>query len=564
MPKLALFGAPVVVQSSTAELFTFKRKDGVEITLDADQTRAVNGIFHEKFSNLIGPAGCGKTLTTRVLIERLVNVIPLMSHDGKRVNKQDEAHLEPGRYAKAVCLCSFTGRAVQQLKRNLPPEWHPYCMTVHKMLGYMPFEEPYFDEESGEYRTKLVFRPSFTKDNKLPFGLIIIDEASMLPIHLWNEINDAMLPDCRVIMVGDINQLPPVMGRSVFGYALNEWPTFELTTIHRQALDNPIIANAHRVLNGKIPERDPLHFMIANGSQLPPGSLGMGNIVVNTIKQLSGKDLFDPLKDALIVPQNKGNIGQTMLNERLVMFFNPKGERTQIHTGRQTVIFGVGDKVMITKNMNERGLTNGMMGTIEEITENEKYNFNKAPAHLRNAHLALDVTEIDLTKLNEELGGPTDEEVNQNISAALDEDNQNQSSHTLFIRFFEQPDILYSFSSSGDLASIQHAYAMTCHKMQGSEARNVVIVVHQANSIMLNREWLYTAITRAQERIILLATDQGLINCLSKQKIKGQTTAEKIASFEAWLMEGKKELENNGRDEDNHYTVPEIPKAMKV
>jgi ATP-dependent exoDNAse (exonuclease V) alpha subunit len=106
------------------------------------------------------------------------------------------------------------------------------------------------------------------------------------------------------------------------------------------------------------------------------------------------------------------------------------------------------------------------------------------------------------------------------------------SSHAVTVRFGEgDHSFTVDFSSKSQVASLMLAYAATCHKMQGGEAPLVFVVVHGTQKRPLNREWLYTAITRASGRCVLLSTRQGLGTCLAKQSIKGKTLQEKIDSF---------------------------------
>src|SRR6185437_11840132 len=237
-------------------------------SLDQWQKAALYGLTQQQFANLIGAAGTGKTFTLKQLVKKLEANIPTIDLNLGRANI-DASIAEPD-YNIAVGFCAFTGKAVQQMKRSLPIEYHPLCMTIHKMLGYAPEYVEYISER-GEQKTRPIFKPSFTKHRKLPYRVIVIDESSMTPIKLWNELFDAALPDCRFIMVGDINQLPPVQGRSVFGFAMTQWPTFELKEIWRQKIKNadgtwttaeanPIVENAWAVLQGKFPKKYPAKF----------------------------------------------------------------------------------------------------------------------------------------------------------------------------------------------------------------------------------------------------------------------------------------------------------------
>jgi exodeoxyribonuclease V alpha subunit len=366
-----------------------------------------------------------------------------------------------------------------------------------------------------------------------------------VPINLWNELFAALHDDCRIIMIGDINQLPPVQGRSVLGFAMTYWPTFELTKIHRQAEGNPIIANAHNILNGRMIKPAPGKVdrvdMPASGSETL-------NKLVATVKLLHKNGQFDPLTDAIVVPQNKGMIGQLHINEKLVHYFNPPkyengvliNKRTVIKTGMQDAIFAAGDKVMLLANDRELGLTNGMIGWVESIVPNGLYN-GKFMAHDETIGGDEEPFELDAEDLQNFVDDFKEDEE--------DDENKRQASHIMSVRFSDE--IVVPFSTAGAFRKVTHAYACTCHKMQGGEAPTVLILAHQSNSKMLSREWLYTAFTRARERVILLANDRGLMTSISNQRIKGRTLEEKTRSF--MLLQDQKDV-----------AIPDLPDPRKV
>lgn len=487
-----------------------------EIILDEYQSEALATLKHQRFGCLIGAAGTGKTTLEKRLIEEIRTT--LISDDG----------------ALSMACVAFTGRAVQQTKRVLPIEYHPLCSTIHSFLAYMPVVEEFFDDESGEYKERKVFRPTYTKSNPLPHKLIFVDESGMVPVYLWNQLIEAC-PKARIVLIGDINQLPPVQGKSVLGFAMCAWPTYELLKIHRQAEDNPIIKNAHNILVGKFPQKDEKKFAILD---MPDGSLKTQTKFIQYIKALHKKGLFDPFKDAIIVPKNVDNLGQQILNERLVTYFNPDAKREIITAGFGNKSFAVGDKVMLLQNDNERGLTNGMTGIIVNISLNA--NFNPARSYNYSSTQPDDI-EADFTDFDKHLsfGEKTDEEADKKD----DDPNQRAASHVVTVRFpipdgsFEE----VQFSTTGALGKIAHAYAFTCHKSQGGEYPTVIILCHYSDYRMLTREWLYTAVTRAQERVILCCNNRGLVQALHTQKIYGRTVQEKAQKFLA--LQGNEKIE---------------------
>jgi exodeoxyribonuclease V alpha subunit len=332
--------------------------------------------------------------------------------------------------------------------------------------------------------------------------------------------------DCRIILIGDINQLPPVQGRSVLGFAMIKWPTFTLEEIHRQAAGNPIIANAHQVLRGQYPTKDRFKFAML---QIPDGSIKAYNHVIGYIQELHKRSIFDPMRDALIVPQNKDTLGQLHLNERLVHYFNPQRKdengtilntRHIVNTGYDHVTYAAGDKIMILQNDRQLGLTNGMCGVVTGVKINGMYHGEKSTGYIEKFEGTLSVEDI------------ANVDTSEFVDVKNEDESQRQASHILSARF-ETADgnIEVPFATVGQYRKITLAYAFTCHKSQGGEYPTVVIVLHGSNIRMLNREWLYTAITRAQEKIILLYNDRGLAQAINIQRIKGKTVKEKAQQF---------------------------------
>ena len=523
----------VDIKTDQPEPEQFKR-----VVLDEFQAAAVRNLSREKYGCLVGSAGTGKTTTERELVEEFEKQTPVIDVNlARRVaDRTANPDLKP-----AIAFMAFTGRAVQQMKRALPKKYHPMCSTIHAGLGYAPEFEPR-EQPNGEWKDVMVFRPTFTANNKLPYKVVFMDESGMTPIPLWDELIAALPDDCRIILIGDINQLPPVQGRSVLGFAMLKWPTFTLEKIHRQAEDNPIIANAHRILRGELPRPDSKHFVMINVSD---GSIGTYNKAQQVVMHLHRNGKFDPLVDGMIVPQNIGTLGQEHFNEKLVHYFNPpqRNEDGAIINHRQIIIgaqkacaFAVGDKVMLLKNDRPRNLTNGMTGVVSSIMLNGNYRGKDLAALHRNDNFH---GNLDLTNLEDDVRAEM---------AEAEEENKQQASHIVHVKFGE---LEVPFSTRGDFANIAHAYTFTCHKSQGGEYPTVIIVCHSANIKMLTREWLYTAVTRAQEKVVLIYNDRGLLQAINTQRIKGNSVAEKAQSFLA--LQDKRDTR-----------IPMLPEPRKV
>jgi ATP-dependent exoDNAse (exonuclease V) alpha subunit len=228
---------------------------------------------------------------------------------------------------------------------------------------------------------------------------------------------------------------------------------------------------------------------------------------------------------------------------------NP-GVRTQtIKTGIAVVHFAIGDKVMMTANDKDNSLTNGQVGFVKNIALNGNYKNKGAGQHSQvalesngNVELADEDFELTLTELASEAGFEEEEE--ESI-------NQRQASHIVEVDFNGR---LVAFSTAGEFRKLAPAYAITCHKSQGGEYPVVVILMHSANGKMLSREWFYTAVTRARERVVLVCNMRGLNMALSNQRIKGKTLAEKTAAYVRFAEEAIR----TGAE------MPELPEPQKV
>lgn len=515
-----------------------------DINLDQSQISAIDGLLAQQFGCLIGAAGTGKTTIEKMLVETIkIN----MQEINLRAAEVGDPTEKPERLGLPICFGAFTGKAVQQMKKALDPKYHPQCKTLHSHLGFKPNYFDIKDETTGLFKQTMRFEPTFDQYNKLPYKVYFVDETGMLNVPLMNQLFDAMLPEARIYFIGDINQLAPPMGRSALAHAMLKWPTFELTTIHRQKMPDgslevhPIIAASQAVLRGEWPKIVPGVFdMIQFPSDWGSSKVRAG--AIKYIKHAHGKNQFDPLRDAMVVPQNVGPIGQLEFNEKLVTYFNPTrtidgvvvNRRTFIKTGKETVALSIGDKVMLLQNDNDRLLTNGMMGVVTNLLVNGDYKG-------KHDSQGMNITQHEELDFDDIFAGLGDEVVDlEEQHTAEREENLRQASHILVVRFDvpsindDGEEIPYKdveFKTVGQYKSLQHSYTMTCHKLQGSEHHTVVILVHSANAVMLCREWLYTAITRGVEHVVILYNNNGMVKALANQRIQGKTLDEKIKAF---------------------------------
>ena len=535
---------------------------------DESQLSAIDNICRDKFSVLIGAAGSGKTTVVKEIVNRLTQQGLI-----KPITYQRANGLSVNRYN--ISFCSFTGKAVEQLRKSIPANLQCCCETIHSLLEYSPeIVERLTTDSHGNtiVKNSKIFLPRRNDINLLNQNIIIIDESGMVGIDLWNNLWKALdygnLPNLKIILIGDINQLPAVIGKSILGYALNSplWHTNSLTHIHRQALDNPIIFNAHQVKSGKPPVKDTSvsttepwlnHFSLIDFTKLSPaerqniklGKLspdygskksspnGVLNTLVSLTKFLLTKNLYDPSLDQIIVPQNIGLLGQEVINQKLAPLFNPNNKRIVIRASYETKFLAVGDKVMFTKNDYASGILNGMTGYIENISINGNYT-DAIGLRIAEANAKTTQSSADNLTLSEDSANSLLKDIDQfNKNHAEDGsklESEQQASHIITIRYTplgSNQTAIIAISTVGAVRGLLLAYAITCHKAQGSEYRKTLICIHPTHAKLLNREWLYTSITRARENCFLLCSDYAINLCLHRQAVKGETIDEKAKNF---------------------------------
>lgn len=539
------------------------------IQLDESQLRALNGILKNQVCCLIGAAGTGKTTLEKIVIRELakrVNAVYVQydpdeepPEDGDQFDRAEEAEeaKKGEKKSPGIAVAAFTGRAAQQSRKAIGNDYGIPIRTMHSLLGYAPTDvvKAYLDPITGRMGEKTIrmFRPSYGISCKLPQNVYIIDEASMMPIPLWNEFIDAIMPNSRIIVVGDIHQLPPVYSKSVLGYALQKWPVFELAKIHRQAEGNSIIENSQRILHGQMLKKTENVFLF----EAPPdaqGSAGFQAFIRTMTNKLWKMDRFDPLRDVVIVPNSKREIiiSAPALNDYFAPNFNLEktvdgvivNKRMTIHTGTAQVQFAIGDKVMMGKNINSSNppITNGMMGVVERIALNGRYDQKRSQLVEAMEDDDPDGDEITLDAL-EDLGFALEQAQSVVKKRESEEFDQRQASHVMTIKF--ETGQTFSCSTAGDFRDIQFGYAITCHKAQGGEYPNVIIAIHSASGPMLCQEWLYTAFTRARMNVYLLYNKRALDRALKTQKIKGNTLREKIMAYIVEAKSDDMELAND-------------------
>ena len=345
-----------------------------------------------------------------------------------------------------VVLAAPTGRAAKRMTETTGKE----AKTIHRLL------EISFMEENS----------TFSKDEESPIeaDVIIIDEASMIDILLMNSLLKAINPGTRVVLVGDIDQLPSVGPGNVLKDIINSGTikVVMLDEIFRQAEESMIIVNAHKINKGEKPllnEKDKDFFFMTKRNP---------EEIIQTIINLNKDRLpsfygFDPIRDIqILTPMKKGEVGIHSINKFLQAALNPKSEtKSEKQMGEE--LFRVGDKVMQIKN-------------------NYKLEWK----------LIRDGIEID--------GG---EGVFNGDFGYISEIDREDS--LLKVMFDEEKEVEYDFKQ---LDELKLAYATTVHKAQGSEFPVVIMPISSGPSMLLTRNLFYTAITRARKLVVLVGDER--------------------------------------------------------
>ncbi len=371
------------------------------------QRQAVLAVWKHRVVVITGGPGTGKTTIVRA-------VVAMARQQGARVK-----------------LAAPTGRAAKRMSEATDEP----ASTLHRLLEYS-FKEGF----------------QVNQDNPLETDLLIVDEASMLDTSLMSAVGRAMPDGARLLLVGDIDQLPSVGPGNVLKdiIASGEVGVVRLTQIFRQAGDSHIVHNAHRINHGEMPVV-PEHaggklvdFYAINADEPLEAQRKIVEMVTRRIPRAFG---YDVMKDVqVLAPMHRGDVGCSQLNVLLQEALNPKGEELERGTRR----WRVGDRVMQQRNNYDLDVYNGVVGVISAI----------------------------------------DREAGQ-----------------MLVDFGEGREAVYDF---GDLDELTLAYAITVHKSQGSEYRAVVIPVVTQHYIMLQRNLLYTAVTRARELVILVGSQRAV------------------------------------------------------
>ena len=401
----------------------FKQKEeNINIVLSEKQKEAIKAVNDNNVCIITGGPGTGKTTIIKFIIE-------LYKNEGKK-----------------VVLCAPTGRAAKRMSEATGEE----ATTIHRLLALGKMEETL-----GMERVDYQISP-------IDSDIIIIDEMSMVDVFLMNYILKGLYIGTKLVLVGDINQLPSVGPGNVLKDIINSETieVIELNEIFRQAAQSQIIINAHKVNNGenfletpKEEIKDKLQdFFFINEPSMAKMLEDVVSLCSGRLKKYGNYDFFKDIQ--VLTPTKRGKLGTKELNIELQKVLN-QNKKTEKKHGERT--FLIGDRVMQIKNNydiywerknkeNGTGIFNGELGTISKID--------------------------DITKQIE-------------------------------IKFDDEKTAWYEYN---ELEQLEHSYSITIHKSQGSEFDVVIMCLPQAAPMLLTRNLLYTGITRARKLLIVLGT----------------------------------------------------------
>jgi exodeoxyribonuclease V alpha subunit len=499
-------------------------KNGNLISYNSKQQEFVSLASSGASSVLIGAAGTGKTTCMKGTVQALIQngKIGLLDAAGHK-------HLVTG--SPGIVICAYTRRAVNNIRKNLSADVQSNCITIHKLLEYGPVYYEVVDEETGDTKTKMAFEPSRSSVNPLPQSIrtIIFEESSMIGTDLYKEVIDACPHNPQLIFLGDIQQLPPVFGPAILGFKLLSLPVVELTDVYRQALESPIISLAHRILSGnpipktefeswKKPNQLTIHAWKKKISAQDALNTA-GQFFIAAIKN----HLYDPEEDMILIPFNK-SFGTDELNKIIANHLSKQrgADTYEIIAGFVKHYLSPGDKVLYEKEDAE----------IVSITPNPTYTGAKYLHHSKT----LDYWGFDPVTQKPEDTNYGDADVDFLLSqvASSEGDRVHQGSHILTLRMLDS-EVEVKVDKAADLNSLLLGYCLTVHKSQGSEWRKVFFVAHQSHATMLQRELLYTAVTRAKEELYVICESETFVNGIKSQRVKGDTLAEKASYFQGKL-----------------------------
>ena len=426
--RIRLIGAfpPLPGRHVEESIDSMERHSGIAYA--AQQRLAIREAVEKGALILTGGPGTGKTTTLKAIITLLEQM------------------------GETVAIAAPTGRAAKRIAELTGRE----AKTIHRLL-----EVQWEDEET----------PAFGRNEKNPLDAdaVVVDELSMVDILLFESLLRAMKTGCRLILVGDTDQLPAVGPGCVLHdlIASGTLPVVRLTEVFRQAMESHIVANAHRIVAGQIPElafREGDFFFLAQNS-----AQGVTQTVLDLCSyRLPGKygcTVFNGLQ--VLCPGRKGELGTRELNRRLQALLNPESEEKPELTVEGTTL-RAGDKVM----------------------------------HVRNNY------DIGWTRDDGEVGQGV---FNGDIGVLEDIDTRES---TLSVRYDDR----VAFYTKQEAMDLELAYAVTVHKSQGSEFDAVILPIYRNPPMLCYRNLLYTAVTRAKSLLIIVGSQRTVAEMVANDR----------------------------------------------
>jgi exodeoxyribonuclease V alpha subunit len=511
---------------------------GEAITYNSKQQEAVTLGASGKSFVLLGAAGTGKSTSQRGVVQALIAA-------NRAGILQDEGHKYLPGGTPGIVVCAYTRRAINNIRKVMPEDMKDNCITIHKLLEYQPVYYEEWDEALQKDVKTMRFEATRSRMNPLPTSIrtIIFEESSMISTELFNEVVGAISHDVQFIFIGDIQQLPPVFGSAVLGYKMLELPVVELTEVYRQALESPIIRLAHRILSGNpIPLEELSQWEFPGKLKLHPWkkklSVDIGILTIaKFFSQAIDTGAYDYQEDMILCPFNK-SFGTDELNKYIAQHITAKNGASvhEIVAGFEKHYYAIGDRCMYEKED----------AVIINIAMNGLYvgaKYSEASPLLDrwgNYRSAKDVSVEQQAKSGTHQ--PTEDDIdamlnNMSFVGSDSEDRKREASHVITLTLADSGEEV-SISAAGAVNNLSLGYAMTVHKAQGSEARKVFLVIHQSHATMIQRELLYTAVTRARESLYVICEPDTFVKGIERQKIKGNTLAEKAEFFKGKIKAG--------------------------
>ena len=404
-------------------------------------------------------------------IDKIYNKMRIPNQSGVELNEDQQRGILTCLQNKITIITGGPGTGKTTLVKNLISILDDYHIRFRLAAPTGRAAKRLFESTGRSSETLhrlLEFTPatmgfSRNEQNALQLDILIIDESSMIDVFLMNAVLKAMPANAILVLIGDIDQLPSVGAGNVLNDLINseKIPVIRLTQIFRQAQDSMIIVNAHKVNHGEFPSS------ATSGAKRDFIYLKQDEPeeAINELREIYLKRLpalgIHPDDSIVLVPMNKGIVGTQRINQELQKLLNPA-----IDLDRQVMVFGnqfkVADRVMQIRNNYDKFVFNGDIGKISDI---------------------------------------------------------NKPDQKVFINFGDRV-LEYDFT---ELDELVHAYAISIHKSQGSEFAAVIIPIFMQHFILLQRNLIYTAITRAKKMCILMgqakAIAMGIRNAKGVQRL---------------------------------------------